>query len=106
MQSRIAIAVAGIQHSSDDEPDREAIPRRARQTHHDEQTRERAQRRDDPREWHLEWTRTLGLLDAQDEYTHANEHEREQRPDVGEVVGLRRVANERCERHDDTGDER
>ena len=61
---------------------------------------------DRPDERHLERSRALGFGVAKHEHADADEHEREQRSDVGQVVGLARVADQRPRRHENARKER
>ena len=65
---------------------------------HDEQAGGDAKRGNDPDERHLERPRAVGLFDAQHQHAGADQREREQRPDVGQVVGLGRIADQRTPR--------
>ena len=72
----------------------EALPRLGRQAVHDEQAAAAAEQ---DATGHTNGTRNgrgrSGSVYAQHEHADADEHEREQRPDVGQVVGLARVAD-------------
>ena len=60
----------------------------------------------DPDERHPERPRPVRLLHAQHQHAGADQREREQRPDVGQIVGLGRVADQRRQRDDDAGHQR
>ena len=77
-----------------------------RQSLHDEEASRGRQDRHGPHEGHSEWTRPIGLLVAQDQHADADEREREQRPDVRQVVSLVRVADEGPHRDDDPREQR
>ena len=82
------VAVDGVKDDPDQEPESEAFPRLFRQSDHDEQARGDPERSNNPDERHLERTCAVGLLDAQDQHAGADQREREQGPDVGQVVRL------------------
>ena len=102
----MAVAVGDVDHRAKHKPDRKPRPRLARQAPHHEQARGHAERRHDPHERHGERPRPIRLPHPQHEHARADEREREQGPDVGEVVGLRRIADERRHRHDHSGHDR
>ena len=72
-----------------------AVPR---QPVHDEQAAGGRQHAHRPDERHPERPRPIGLLVAQHEHADADQHEGEQRADVRQVVGFRRVADQRPQR--------
>ena len=59
-----------------------------------------------PHERDPERPRPVRLVDPQDEHADADERKGEQRADVRQIVGLGRIADERCQRDDDAGDQR
>src|SRR5579864_830587 len=102
----VTITVHEVQPETDDQPPAEPPPRRVPQSPHDEEAGGRRQETDDPGKRHSERPRTFRLLVAQHEDADAHEDEGEERPDVGQVVGLAGVAHERPRCHEDAREQR
>src|SRR5437899_7754523 len=89
VQLAVREAIREVQRETDREPDAEALPRRPGEAVHDEHASRRRQEAHGPDKRHPERPRPIGLLVAQHEHADAHEDEREQRPDVRQVVGFR-----------------
>jgi len=75
-----------------------------RQASHHENAECGSNRRNEVHKWYSEWTRTFWIGVPQHHYPDANQREREQCTDVGQIVRLTRVANQRPERDENAGE--
>ncbi len=98
------VAVERVDQPAQQQPDSKSLPRRSRQPQHRVETREGPEQADPPDERHPERSRAIGLCVSEHQHADANDGERRQRADVGEVVDLVLVGDERTERHDDARD--
>src|SRR3954471_13036008 len=104
-QSRMAVAIENVEREPDHEPPAESYPRKSRETAHHEHAERRADDAHDVNEGHPERPRTRRIGVAEDDHSDADEREREQRSDIGEIVRLASVANQRPERDEHTGEQ-
>src|SRR5215208_706904 len=98
-QCGVAIAIRKVQHETDHQLPTEPNPSKARQALHHEYAQQRANDADDVHERHAEWSFPLWIGVAQHDDANAYQREREQGPDVREVVGLAGISDQRPARN-------
>src|SRR5690242_651020 len=96
----VFVTVERVENDADDEPDAEAFPRLARQADHDEDAGRYPERSHTPHQRNPERTLAVRFLDAKHEHARTHEREREQRPDVRQIVSFRGIADHRRDRNE------
>src|SRR6185436_6759178 len=104
-QRRVTEAVDDVQREAYQEPPSKTHQRQMREPSHDEDAKQRSQRRHHPDERHPERAATLRLHVSQNQHSDADQREREQRTDVSQVVGLARITDQRPQRDECTGEQ-
>src|SRR5580704_6756106 len=105
-ERRLPDAVQEVEREADHEPNTEPCPGHVRQAGHEIHAGGRSAERNGPDERHSERPRALGFFIPEREDAETDQDEREQRPDVGEVVRLAGIADQRPESHEDAGRDR
>ena len=88
------VSVKDVKGQTHEQPPTEAHPREMRKALHDEEAEGSAHGCYDPDEWHPEWTPALWFGVPKYQHPNADQRERKQRPDIGEIVCLARVTNQ------------
>src|SRR6202008_1061081 len=105
-ERRMAVTVQDVENEAEQEPPSEPLPRHARQSPHHADTQRRTQGRHKPYERNPERTAAFRLHMPQHQHTDANEREGEQGTDVGEVVCLTGISDERPDCYEYAGEQR
>src|ERR1700675_727941 len=80
--------VENVDEQSKRQPDHEAQPGNEREPKHQSAAQNYRDQREPRHKGHTERTLAIGLLDRKKDHSKRNQHEGEQRPNVGEVGGI------------------
>src|SRR4029453_5610141 len=94
------VTVENVEDGADHEPDAKPLPCRPRQPQHGVEARERTKQADRPDDGHQERSMTIWFRVPEHQYPDTDDGKRRERSDVGEVVDLVLVSEERAERND------
>src|ERR1051326_7632128 len=94
-QCRVAIAVHEIEDETNAKPPYESHPRNAWQSPHDKDASCRTNETHRPDKRNPEWTRSRRITVSKDKHANADEHKSEERSDIGEIISLAGVTDER-----------
>lgn len=105
-QLAVADAVEEVDQQADRKPDEESHPGLDRKAQHQNETEQRADDREERNQWDSERAEAVRRLATQRNYAEADQDEREERADVGEVGQCADVGDHRYAANDNTGPDR
>ena len=97
-------AVEDVNHQPQRQPDHKAQPSDQREPEHQSAAQNHGDQREQRHKRHAERALTIGLIAAQEDHAQRNQHEGEQRPDIGEIRSIANIHEPGGNPHGKAGD--